>query len=161
PVSDRRAAPPQTRSHARHVPPPCHPGRKELIAMLTPALVLAARLAVRMTSEPSRPRCSAVPAELSRKKEPSKADLQAAAKIDETAARRTALESTKDATAEVVESELELEHGCLVWSFDIRLKEKPGVDEVQVDAGDGKVLSQHHETARAEADEKAKEKPKQ
>jgi hypothetical protein len=31
--------------------------------------------------------------------------------------------------------------GCLVWPLDLRLEGKAGVQEVLIDAGDGKVLS--------------------
>ena len=57
------------------------------------------------------------------------------------------------ATATVSESELEVEHGCLVYSFDIRVTGQKGVEEVLVDAGTGKVLTRGHETSSQEAKE--------
>ena len=56
--------------------------------------------------------------------------------------------------------ELERENGKLLYSYDITTKGKTGVDEVQVDAITGAVLSNKHETpamekAEAKADAKA------
>ena len=45
----------------------------------------------------------------------------------------------------VISSDVEVDEGCLVWPFDLRLHDKKGVQEVLVDAGDGKVLSSHFE----------------
>jgi len=45
-------------------------------------------------------------------------------------------------------------------SFDIELAGKTGVQEVQIDAGNGKILSNKHESPKAEAAEKAKDKAK-
>jgi hypothetical protein len=47
--------------------------------------------------------------------------------------------------------------GCLVYSFDIRVSGKSGIDEVMVDPGTGKVLSHTHETPRQEAAEQARD----
>jgi hypothetical protein len=54
-------------------------------------------------------------------------------------------------------AELEAEHGCLIWSFDLRVAGRAGVQEIQVDAGNGRVLSVKHESTRAEAAEKSNE----
>jgi hypothetical protein len=87
--------------------------------------------------------------------------LKSLAKISEEDARKSALVSLKDsAGATAKETELEAEHGCLVWSFDILLAGKAGIQEIQVDAGDGKVLSSKHESPKAEAGEKARDKAK-
>jgi hypothetical protein len=58
-----------------------------------------------------------------------------------------------------VNAELEAEHGCLVWSFDLYVAGKSGVQEIQVDAGNGKVLSVKHESPRQEFSEAVNEKP--
>ncbi len=58
---------------------------------------------------------------------------------------------------EIVSSDLEVERGCLVYSFDIRIVGKAGVKEIFVDAGNGKILSYQHETPKQEAAERAKE----
>ena len=56
--------------------------------------------------------------------------------------------------------ELEVEDGCLVYSFDIKVAGKSGAEEVMVDAGNGKVLSRKHESAMKEAAENAADKVK-
>jgi uncharacterized membrane protein YkoI len=45
----------------------------------------------------------------------------------------------------IVGAELESEHGCLIWTFDLRIAGKSGVQEVHIDAGNGNVLSVEHE----------------
>ena len=87
------------------------------------------------------------------------ASLPALATVSQADAERTAVESLKaSAPAAVTEGELELEHGCLVYSFDIRVSGREGVEEVLIDAGNGKVLSHTHESSKREAIERAKEK---
>jgi uncharacterized membrane protein YkoI len=61
---------------------------------------------------------------------------------------------------QVHEGELEEEHGRLVYSFDVLVPHRTGVDEVQVDARSGKVVSVKHESPTAEAKEHADEHPK-
>jgi len=56
-------------------------------------------------------------------------------------------------------AELEAEHGCLIWSFDLYVAGRTGVQEIQVDAGTGKVLSVRHESPRQEFSEAVNEKP--
>ncbi|HEY2797009.1 MAG TPA: PepSY domain-containing protein [Thermoanaerobaculia bacterium] len=95
------------------------------------------------------------------KKGAKKDELASMAKVSRDDAQKTALSSLKDPSkASVKEGELEAEHGCLVYSFDIAIEGQSGLQEVQVDAGNGKVLSSKHESAKAEADEKAKERAK-
>jgi len=79
------------------------------------------------------------------------AALKAAAKVSEEAARATALASVPGAT--VKEGELEKEKGNLIWSFDLKLAGKKGVEEVQVDAITGKIISREHESDAKEAKE--------
>jgi hypothetical protein len=50
-----------------------------------------------------------------------------------------------------VKAELEKEHGRVVYSFDLKVPSKPGIEEVQVDASSGKVVSVEHEDEPAEA----------
>ena len=86
------------------------------------------------------------------------AQLKAEAKVSSGTARATALALVPQ--GKVKSSELERENGRLLYSFDIATKGKPGIDEVQVDAITGAVLSNTHETpamerAEAKADAKA------
>lgn len=85
-------------------------------------------------------------------------DLEAMAKVSQDAAQKAALKTfPASAHPEIAESELEQEGGCLVYSFDVKVAGKSGVDEVIVDAGNGEVLSRKHESAAHEAAEKVKE----
>jgi uncharacterized membrane protein YkoI len=88
----------------------------------------------------------------------SESQLAALAKVSREEAEKSALARLKSKAAVSVSSEeLEAEHGCLLWSFDLKVAGRSGVQEVQVDAGDGKVLSVKHETSGQEAAEEAKE----
>ena len=74
--------------------------------------------------------------------------LAAEAKISKEAATATAL--AKVPGGKVKSSELERERGRLIYSFDIKVPGKPGIEEVNVDAIDGTVVSVDHEGAKAE-----------
>lgn len=85
--------------------------------------------------------------------------LTSLAKVSQAEAEKVAVARLHEkAVVSVASAELEAEHGCLIWSFDLRVAGKSGVKEVQVDAGDGKVLSVKHESGRQEATEASKEK---
>lgn len=81
------------------------------------------------------------------------AALQKEAKISLEKAREIAL---KKAPGTVKSSELEREHGKLIYSFDIQTS-KSGITEVNVDAIDGKIVAVEHESPKKEAAEKKKE----
>jgi uncharacterized membrane protein YkoI len=81
------------------------------------------------------------PAAAAKRKVP--AALLAKAKITEDSARALALARVPHAT--LTEVELEEEHGSLVWSFDLVVAGKPGIEEVNVDALTGKIVSVEHE----------------
>jgi uncharacterized membrane protein YkoI len=83
------------------------------------------------------------------------ADLAKQAKITLEAARATAL--AKVPHGEVRSEELEKEHGKLIYSFDVAVPGKSGIQEVNVDAITGKVIGVHHESAKDEKKEAAKE----
>jgi hypothetical protein len=83
--------------------------------------------------------------------------LPGLARISKAEAQKRALARLKSQSAEIVSADLEVEQGCLVYSFDIRLSGKPGVEEIMVDAGTGKIVSHKHETAAQEAAERAKD----
>jgi hypothetical protein len=90
-----------------------------------------------------------------------KAELAKLAKVSQADAERTAKATLKDASdVAVAEVELEAEHGCLVWSFDLKVKGNDGVYEVMIDAGDGQVLSSAHESPAKEAAEKKSDQKK-
>jgi len=89
------------------------------------------------------------------KKEESQAALQKEAKITEAAARATALQQVPNGA--VKSSELERENGKLIYSYDITVPGKTGIDEVNVNAIDGTVVAKSHETPKSEKAEAAKE----
>ncbi len=84
------------------------------------------------------------------------AQMKKMAQVGLAAAQAVAIESVGKAHLDkIVSKELEVEDGCLLYSFDIRLKSVQGVEEVQIDAISGKVISRKHETPEAEAAEAA------
>ena len=90
-----------------------------------------------------------------KKAEESQAALQKEAKVSEATARATALQQVPNGT--VKSSELEREGGKLIYSYDITVPGKTGIDEVNVNAIDGTVVAKQHETPKAEKTEAAKE----
>ena len=76
------------------------------------------------------------------------ADLAKEAKVTLESARKTALAAVRG--GKIQSEELEREKGKLVYSFDIKVGKKSGVEEVAVDALTGKIVEKKHETAKAE-----------
>ena len=117
--------------------------------ILSAVVALAGALPV-LAAEP----CSIHPA-----KGMSDTQLMGLAKVSRAEAEKIAIASLKmKSGVSTSGAELEAEHGCLLWSFDLRVAKKAGVEEVQIDAGNGKVLSVKHETPRQEAAEAKAEK---
>jgi hypothetical protein len=115
-------------------------------ALIASAFILA-------TPAPGKTTCSVKPA-----KGTAKDQLPGLAKVSEADARKaaiTAVKTNQDVT--VKSSELEIEKGCLIWSFDLSVGTMPGIQEVQIDAGNGKVLSSEHESPKHEAAEQKKD----
>jgi len=77
--------------------------------------------------------------------------LAARAKVDGETARAAAL--ARVTGGEIVGAELEEEDGRLVYSFDIEVQGKAGVEEIWVDAVSGEIVSQEHESEAQEAAE--------
>ena len=86
------------------------------------------------------------------------ANSKAQAKVTESAARDTALGQVKVAGATIAGGGLEVEDGCLLYTYDVKIPGRSGVQEVIIDAGSGKVLKVEHESAAKEAAEKVKDK---
>ena len=89
------------------------------------------------------------------KKEESQAALQKEAKISEETARATALKEVPNGT--VKSEEIERENGKLIYSYDIKVPGKTGIEEVNVNAMTGAVVAKSHETPKAEKKEAAQE----
>jgi uncharacterized membrane protein YkoI len=85
----------------------------------------------------------------------SQAKLRQEAKISEAAARAIALKQVPNGT--VKSSELEREHGTLIYSFDITVPGRTGIEEIAVSAINGSIVAREHETPKMEKKEAAKE----
>jgi len=86
-----------------------------------------------------------------------KENLKALAKISKDSAKVIAL-SKVAAGSKVTEEKLERENGVVVYSIDVRVPKQAGREEILVNAIDGSVVSQTHETPKQEAAEKKAEK---
>lgn len=78
------------------------------------------------------------------------------AKITEEAAAKTAQRRVPNGTIQGVE--LEREKGKLIYSYDLKVAGKSGMEEVNVSAMTGKVVAREHESAAKVKKEAAEEK---
>ena len=85
-----------------------------------------------------------------------RASLRAEAKISQDSARKIALAQVPN--GKIRSHKLEPEKGTVVYSYDIAVPKKSGVEEVLVSAIDGSVVSVQHETAKQERAELKEEK---
>ena len=83
------------------------------------------------------------------------ATLASIAQISEDSAKTIALAQVPDGNIE--NGELENEDGKLIYSFDIKVAGKEGIEEVHVSAMTGEVIKREHESEADEAAEKATE----
>ncbi len=81
------------------------------------------------------------------------------AKISDDSARVLALAQVSG--GKITEGGIETEDGKLIYSFDIAVPGKEGVEEVHIDAMTGEFLRHEHESEESEAAEKAKEVKKE
>jgi uncharacterized membrane protein YkoI len=81
------------------------------------------------------------------------AALQKEAKMTMTDARALALKTVPGATIQA--GEIEREGGKLIYSFDMKVPGKSGIDEVNIDAMTSRLVSHQHETPKAERAEAA------
>jgi uncharacterized membrane protein YkoI len=88
-----------------------------------------------------------------------KTELMAQAKVKEDEAKKAALASVNGNT--IVKGGIEVESGCLVYSYHVKDAAGKGQTEVFVDAGDGKILKKEHEGALRAAVEKPVDKTKE
>jgi uncharacterized membrane protein YkoI len=115
-------------------------------------IILALALAVPLIASADDLACS-----VKAKKLTSKKDMMAMAKVSETDAKKTALDSVKASGATISKGGLEVEDGCLIYDFDVKVPGKSGIQEVMVDAGNGKIIKTQHEGVVSEAAGKAKQ----
>ncbi|HEX7578574.1 MAG TPA: hypothetical protein VF580_01135 [Thermoanaerobaculia bacterium] len=78
-------------------------------------------------------------------------ELTRLANVSQAAAERRVLDfvAPKKPTS-IITSDVEVYEGCLVWTFVLRFADTKGVQEIAIDAGDGKVLTSEIEVAGAE-----------
>lgn len=119
------------------------------LTQLAAAALLAAPLALVAQQPVARP----IAAGATEKVEASQATLLKEAKISEADARTAAL---KEVPGGVVKAhELEREDGKLIWSYDINVAGKNGIEEVAIDAITGAMIAHEHETPSDEKKEAA------
>ena len=82
------------------------------------------------------------------KKVETQTDLQKEAKMTMADARTMALKTVPGAT--IQDGEIEREGGKLIYSFDMKVPGKSGIDEVNIDAMTSQLVSHQHETPKAE-----------
>jgi hypothetical protein len=96
------------------------------------------------------------PAPKPRPRVETQAQLQAEAKVSVAAATATAQQAVPN--GKIGSHELEREKGKLIYSFDIKVAGKSGIEEVNVDAMTGALIEKVHETPADEAREAAADK---
>ena len=89
-----------------------------------------------------------------------KTELLATAKVKEAEAKKAAL-GTAGSGASIVKGGIEVESGCLVYSYHVKDPAVKGQTEVFVDAGNGAILKQEKESATRAAMEKPVDKTKE
>lgn len=119
--------------------------RIDCLAMLASLIVSAAALQAQAAGGTSPPTQPAVP--LTQEKP----GLLAQARITDAAARGAALARVPGGA--IVKAELEQEKGKVIFSYDIAVPGKEGIQEVAVDATTGAVLSVEYESPAEEAKE--------
>jgi uncharacterized membrane protein YkoI len=115
-------------------------------------IVIALALSLPLAAAAADMNCS-----IKAKKLTSKKDMTAMAKVSEADARKAAMDSV-GAGSSITKGGLEVEDGCLIYDFDVKVAGKSGIEEVAVDAGTGKVLSTKHDGPMGEMAGKAQQK---
>ena len=123
-------------------------------------LILAALVAAPFAVSAAGPDKSFKDCSMKASKTAKKTDLLAMATVKEDAARKAAL-GTAGPGATIVKGGIETESGCLVYSYHVKDPAKSGQNEVFVDAGNGAILKQEHESALRAAAEKPIDKTKE
>jgi uncharacterized membrane protein YkoI len=124
-------------------------------ALAASTTVVGAQGTYKSTAKPATQATTTPKRHAKAKKAETQAALQKEAKISETTARATALKEVPNGS--VKSSELERENGKLIYSYDITVPGKTGIDEVNVNAMDGSVVAKQHENPKAEKKEAAQE----
>ena len=128
-------------------PPAAHnAGGKTMRHTPTAAICFSLFLAAPLASA-QKPDCSIRPP-----RGTGQSELRSLAKISsKDAEARAVLSVAPNKVNAIMSSEVEVVNGCLAYPFDLRFANKGGVQEVMVDAGDGKILSSEYEPPAAGA----------
>lgn len=111
-------------------------------------IMLAAALVLPLGVHAASANCSIKP-----KRTLSKNEQRAVAKVRPEVAMRIALDKVGISGSIIHAGSLEVEDGCLIYSYDVKLPKKGGFEEVIIDAGTGEVLGVEHESDAKEAAE--------
>jgi uncharacterized membrane protein YkoI len=123
-----------------------------LIALIVTASAAAAQGSSKTTAKSAAPRVATYKKDIPD-------SLVKSTKVSESAAAKTAL--GKVPNGKISSMELERENGKLIYSYDIKVAGKSGIQEVNVNAVDGSLVGDvEHESAASEAKEAAAEKSK-
>jgi len=117
------------------------------------AAVLAASAAAPKSAEPAEPKAPKIKGTIKVEGNPPVTELKKKVKITQADAEKAAIKAVGVNGAKVDDSELEIEQGFLIYSVDVKVAGKKGLEEIWIDAGNGKVLMQRHETDEDEEDE--------
>ncbi len=123
-------------------------------------MILAALVAAPLAVSAASPDKSFKDCSMKASKTAKKTDLMAMATVKEDAAKKAAL-GTAGPGSTVVKGGIETESGCLVYSYHVKDPAKSGQNEIFVDAGNGAILKQEHESALRAAAEKPIDKAKE
>jgi uncharacterized membrane protein YkoI len=111
------------------------------------AAAWAAGAAPKAGAEPAEPKTPKIKGTIKVEGKPPLAELKKKTKISQADAEKAAIKAVGGTEEKKVDdSELEIEQGFLIYSVDVRVAGKKGLEEVWIDAGSGKVLMQRHET---------------
>lgn len=124
-----------------------------LVACAAAATLSAQTPAASKSMSPAAPKQTMMAKPAAKKDTP--ASLRKEAKISMTTARRSALKEVPN--GKVQSAELERENGKLIYSFDIKVAGKAGIEEVNIDGMTGALVAHEHETPKAEKKEAATE----
>jgi len=118
-----------------------------------PALAAAPKAAASATEGATEARAPRIKGTIKVEGRPSLEELKKKVKITQAEAEKAALKAVGAKEMKTTYSELELEQGYLVYSIDVKVIGKEGIEEIWVDAGNGKVLMRPHEVDDEEEDD--------
>lgn len=118
--------------------------------------LLAGVPGIAAAQQPARSRARPHPTHAYKREVPRR--LLAQTKISEDSALKIAMARMPGAKVRAVE--LENEHGHLIWSWELKLAGKAGIEEVNVNALDGSIVGVEHENPEAERHDTTRARPR-